>query len=87
MKAKEKGTKGKPKGEGEETVNETKRTRQERRKFLANSSIRGMVIVSGVTTANIATKGRKEERVNLLFSCPRRKRRPRGRSLRWLLKT
>jgi hypothetical protein len=70
--AKGKGTKGTPKGEGEETVNETKRTRLVRRKLLANSSIREMVIVSGVTTADIATRGRKEERGNLLFSCLRR---------------
>ena len=72
MVEKEKETKVKPKDEGEETGNVTKKTMPVKRKLLANSSIREMVTVSSGTTAGIAMKGRREERGNLLSSCQRR---------------
>jgi hypothetical protein len=83
MEAKVKGTKDKPKGEGDETGKETKRTRRMKRKFLANSSIREMVIVNGGTTADIAMRRGKEERGNLHSSCQKKIKSPGRKSLRW----
>jgi hypothetical protein len=72
MAAREKRKLTKPKDEGEEIVNETKRIRLVRRKSLANISILEMDIASGEITAGTATRGRKEGRENPHFSCRRK---------------
>ena len=75
MVEKEKETKDKPKDEGEETGNETKKTMPVKRKLLANFSIQEMVTASSETTAGIAMKEKREERGNLHSPCPRRRKR------------
>jgi hypothetical protein len=81
MAAREKRKLTKPKNEGEETVNETKRIRRVKRKSLANISVLEMDIASGEITVVIATQENRvvRERIRLHSSSPERIKKRRKR--------